>query len=561
MKKYKRLVVYFLIGMVVQLAFLLILPIVYRYLFDHVIPEKQIHNLIVITILLTLGALSKVAMDLLSEYSIASIGINITRDLRMRLLLALNCRRIDYLKNIEPGQILSHFSNDLTDIENIIIFQLGYILKYLLLSFFSVFVLFYFSPLLGFISLISLPIPVIIFKLSSKRALELNMNKREHESYILGLFQEIISTQTSIRAYNLQSFWISIANKSLKKWLKVGVKAEFANIISGRGITLSTRVLEICIILIASLLAIKGSLTLGTIFGFILFYQYMLMGVDIITESLPMTYSAMTAIKRINNFLENDNFKVIEHGAVRLQDLKSEIIFNDVSYTYESGHRAALNKVNICVPKGSFIAFVGESGGGKSTILSLLLKFYQVTSGEILFDGNNINDISSRSLRDNIRIVFQDNNVFHLSIYDNIRMGYLNAKYDDIINAAKHAEIHDYITSLPDGYDTMVGDSKGILSGGQRQRLALARALVANPSILLLDEITSSLDLATEAEINKTLSRIMKDQTVIMVTHRLYTVVSADNIYVFKNGDIIESGRHEELIAKKGYYSELWKNT
>ena len=558
--RYKRSFFIFLAGVLFQVIFLMILPFVYRELFDKVIPNKQLKTLLFIAAFMLIGLLVKVVVELFTEYSVASIGINIASDIRMKLLVSLHSRNINYLKNIRPGKILSHFTSDLIAIENLIVIQASFIVKYTLMGFFSIFLLFYFNAILALLAVVTLPIPMIIFHISSKKALELNKEKKSKESTMLGLFQEIIHAQTVIRAYNLQSFWIEKTAEDLKTWVKIGIKSQFSNSIASRGINLSTHILEILIILFSSFLAISGSITIGTIFGFLLFYQYITVAFEIAAEVVPLMFSSMAAVKRIKEFLDEDIHKINEHGALRFKGFEKEIILNDLSFIYDSAQRPVLNNINIRIPKGKFIAFVGKSGAGKSTILSLLLKFYLPTSGELLFDSTNIKDVSSRSLRDNMRIVFQENTVFHLSIYENILIGHLSATEEDIINAAKYAELHDYIMSLPNGYNTLVGDSQGLLSGGQRQRLALARALVAKPEILLLDEVTSSLDLSTEAEVNRTLAKIMKGNTIIMVTHRLYSVISADYIYVFNDGNIVEEGTHQDLIAHKGYYSDLWNS-
>ena len=210
-------------------------------------------------------------------------------------------------------------------------------------------------------------------------------------------------------------------------------------------------------------------------------------------------------------------------------------------------------------PRERSVAFVGASGSGKSTVLSLLLRFYDPTEGAVLVDGRDLRQVTQESLRSQIGMVFQESFLFNASILENIRVGWAEATSEQVMEAARDAEIHDFIVSLPRGYHTIVGERGSQLSGGQRQRLAIARALVRDPAILVLDEATSALDYSTEAALNETMLKVAQNRTVITVTHRLSSVVNADHIVVLKEGRLVEEGRHAELLQKDGVYTDLWR--
>ena len=255
--------------------------------------------------------------------------------------------------------------------------------------------------------------------------------------------------------------------------------------------------------------------------------------------------------------LLNEQPQVIDSpGAGTLPRLAQAIHFEDVCFSY-TGQQAALNHVSFTIPAGHYVAFVGPTGAGKSTILNLLARFYDPTSGSVSFDGCDLRAVTQDSVRAQMGAVFQDTFLFNTTIRENIRLGRLGSTDAEVEAAAQLAEIDDFIAHLPDGYDTRVGEMGSLLSGGQRQRLAIARAILRDPAILLLDEPTSDLDPVTEAAINLTLRRLARDRTVIAVTHRLGAIQQADEIFVLDRGRLVEHGRHQELIAADGIYFEL----
>ncbi len=302
---------------------------------------------------------------------------------------------------------------------------------------------------------------------------------------------------------------------------------------------------------------VAGNLTVGTYSVLIYLIQRLLWPLTRLGDTLDQYQRAMASTQRVMNLL--DTPLEIHSGATPLpiEQVKGEILFDHVTFGYQNG-RAIIQDLTLKVPAGKTIAIVGSTGSGKSTLVKLLLRFYEIQSGQIWLDGMSIGDLRLKDLRACIGLVSQDIFLFHGTVRENIAYGCPEAAAEDIIIAAKNAEAHEFIQQLPQGYDTIVGERGQKLSGGQRQRLAIARALLKDPPILILDEATSAVDNETEAAIQKSLEYITANRTTVAIAHRLSTIRYADCIYVMEQGRIVEQGKHEDLLQQKGIYNQLW---
>lgn len=311
------------------------------------------------------------------------------------------------------------------------------------------------------------------------------------------------------------------------------------------------------VVLAASLFVIDGGLTLGSLIAFFAYVDKMRSPVAALVQAFPAITEGRVALQRIFDFFSIPSTINEIAEPVQLRKFSHSICFHRVSFSYNL-NKDVIKNVSFTIEKGKTYAFVGESGGGKSTILQLLMRMYDVGHGEVLIDGVNMKDYSIASLREHMGIVAQDNFLYSSSIKDNIKMAKLDATDGEIIAASKKAFAHDFISPLPMGYDTEIGERGIKLSGGQKQRVSLARVFLKDPSIIILDEATSALDNESEKLVQDSIRQFGREKTIIMIAHRLSTILHADTIFVVKNGEIFESGSHQSLLKLNGYYKELY---
>jgi ATP-binding cassette subfamily B protein len=315
----------------------------------------------------------------------------------------------------------------------------------------------------------------------------------------------------------------------------------------------------IAITIFGGRLALTGSLDVGLYSTMVFITQRLLWPLTRLGDTLDLLQRAMASINRIFDILDTDRRITPGLSSLPIEDVAGEIQFTNVSFEYETGEgQSVLRDLSLKVGQGQTVGIVGPTGAGKSTLVKLLLRFYDLQQGQITMDGKNLRDLSLGDLRKAMGFVSQDVFLFHGSVRENITYGSFDAAEEDIIQAAKIAEAHEFITALPRGYDTVVGERGQKLSGGQRQRISLARAVLKNPPVLILDEATSSVDNETEALIQRSLERITRDRTTLVIAHRLSTIVHADRIFVLDQGELSEQGTHSELLRMNGVYAALW---
>ncbi|MSR83435.1 MAG: ABC transporter ATP-binding protein, partial [Candidatus Latescibacteria bacterium] len=409
------------------------------------------------------------------------------------------------------------------------------------------------------VAMLVLPMCMLGPRIFAPRAAGASYHRRQFEAGLTSNLQEQLVSQPAVKAFSLEARAQGIFAEHnvllAGSCLCLGFFSALVERSAGIGIVL----LQVVIMGVGAYMAYGGQLSIGSLAAFQTLFVNLSYSLSYVTQYVPNLAQAIGGMIRIDELLAEMPRVQDSPHALPLPRLQEQICIRGVVFSY-GGEQRSLDEVDLVVKKGQSVAFVGESGSGKSTLLSLILRFYDPTAGSVEFDGQDLRQVTQASLRGHLGVVFQESFLFDLTMRENIRLGRPDATDAEVEEAAKAAEIHEFILGMPQGYETPVGERGGRLSGGQRQRLAIARAVLRDPDILLLDEATSALDPATEAAVNATLARLGKGRTLISVTHRLSSVVGMDRIFVLRQGKVVEQGNHKQLLNQEGYYYQLWND-
>lgn len=515
--------------------------------------EELVHNvLLIIATTIVAGFLT-----FLMRQTLIVMSRHIEFDLKNEVFQQYEKLSQNFYKQNRTGDLMNRISEDVSKVR----MYVGPAVMYTINTFirFAIVIIYMYnvSPLLTLYTILPLPIlSYCIFKLSTE------INKRstvfqQYLSKVSSFTQEIFSGIRVIKAYSLenqhQNNMIDLANESKSKSLNLAkVQSLFGPLmIALIGIS------NLVVIYFGGVMYINGSIkSLGTIAEFILYVNMLTWPVASLGWVSSMVQEAEASQKRLNEFLKIE--PEIKNNNPNHSTIDGTISFENVTYTYEDTNITALNDVTFTVKKGETLAILGKTGSGKSTILSLISRLYDVPQGQITIDGNKISQLNLNDLRNNIGIVPQDAFLFSDSIKNNIKFGNQNATDEEVIEAAKNAVVHDNIIGFNKQYDTILGERGITLSGGQKQRVSIARAIIKNPAILLFDDCLSAVDTETEETILNNLFEICKDKTTIIVSHRVSSAKNADRIIILEEGKIIQQGSHNQLINQEGYYSALY---
>ncbi len=481
----------------------------------------------------------------------------IMQNIRRDLFKKISSLNVGYFNEQKKGEILSCISNDVTEVQNGVANSIHILFREPLLMIGFLAGLFYMSPKLTLVTLLTLPFSAIVIGRISRSLKRKASTTQILMARIVSNFEEAISGIRIIKAFNATKY-VNANFDNLNEQHKQSTRAmsyryDVASPLSEfLGISVAAGVL-----FYGGWLQIHGELGMGIpeFVVYISFYWRVLEPAKAISTAYANIQRGIVSGNRLFAILDVENPVVDKEDAAELKGFSQGVEFRNVNFAY--GSEPVLKNINLLIPKGKTIAIVGPSGGGKSTMADLLPRFYDVTDGEILVDGRNIKDYRLESLIAQMGIVTQEAILFNDTVYNNITFGMENVTKEQVINAAKVANAHNFITEMENGYDTNIGDRGAKLSGGQRQRLAIARAVLKNPPILILDEATSALDTESERLVQDALTNLMKNRTSIVIAHRLSTIQNADEIVVLQKGEIIERGKHEELVKSKGLYSHL----
>lgn len=526
---------------------------------DVVLLERNITQTWYIPLLIIFFSLLQSLLIYTATYLNTWVGQKIANDMKKDLFNKLMHYEASFFDKNTSGNILFRFNNDVDMACNGLLSNMKLFTTRLFSSLSLVFILFYNSWQLAIIAVIVLM--GALYPLTSVRTkMRLIMDKSIFSgSEVVNHYNETFSGNKIISAYNLYNYQNkrfqdtlnSVFKLGIKMVQKTGIMSPLMHFVVSIGIAL--------VIWFGSYLITMQQITPGNFVSFIAALIMLYNPIKSIGNNYNNVQMSLLAMERVFELKENIPQIKEKNNAKELKEVNRDIVYNNVCFEYEL-QKPILKHVNLTIKAGQTVAFVGNSGGGKSTLVNLLVRFYDVNDGEICIDGVNIKDFKLDSLRDKISVVFQDNFLFSGTIKENILLGKTNAKDEDILRAIKCACLEEFVESLEFGLDTKVGERGVLLSGGQKQRIAIARAFIKDSPIVILDEATSALDNRSEAVVQQALENLMHNRTVLIVAHRLSTIKKADKIVVINNGEVAEIGTHDELLAKKeGIYSALYK--
>jgi ATP-binding cassette subfamily B protein len=555
---YRKLLAFVTFGVLVETLFNVIMPLSLKFLIDDALGEEDFQALYKILGVLAVAGIITSIIAVWYERWDARLAAGIIADVRTRIFEHVQNLPSSYFARTKRGEILSRFSIDLAAFESSVkTFANSAALPFLELIA-GIILMLFLNWQLAAVALLVFPITLIGPRILTPKAVQANYEQKQNEAALLGTVQENVAAQAVIKAFSLQRRtlgWFTMRNQDVR--IKTA-SAVFLSTMVERTVTISVLLLHLVVLAIGAYLATKGQITIGTFVTFESAFWEVSYNIAHLMHFIPVSIQSAAAVRHIQELLDEPTRGADRPGAPDLPPITHDISFERVTFAYEGSQTPVLDNFSLKLDVGKRIAIVGPSGSGKSTLLNLILRLYTPDEGRVAIDGVDIRRVTRESLRRGMAVVFQENMLFNMSIRENIRLGKEGATDEEVEEAARKAEIHSYIMSLPQKYDTPVGERGDTLSGGQRQRIAIARAIIRNPSLLLLDEATSALDQTTEAAINRTLLNVAEGRTMIWSTHRLTSVVEMDEIIVISGGRAIERGTHAQLLAAGGVYRKLW---
>lgn len=495
----------------------------------------------------------------IQEYVMASVSQNVVRKMRDDISDKINKLPLKYFDSNAVGDILSRVTNDTETISTTLQRGVTQIISSIVTVVGILIIMLTISPLLTIITLVSLPLSMFAITFVMKHSQKYFKGQQKKLGELNGHVEEIFSGHIIVKAYGKEDEAIEQFNEINKNLANTAWKAQFFsgiimpinNLISNLGYVL--------ISIVGAILGIRGVITIGNIQAFLQYNKQLSQPIAMLGQITNQLQSAVAAAERVFQIIDETEELKDETNSIDIKNINGDVEFNHVKFGYTEDS-ILIKDMNISAKEGQTVAIVGPTGAGKTTLVNLLMRFYEVNDGEITIDGVNLNHIKRNSLRHHIGMVLQDTWLFNGTIKENIAYGRENATDEEIITAAKAAQAHHFIKTLSDGYDTVLNEEGTNLSQGQKQLLTIARAFLSDPGILILDEATSSIDTRTEIQIQEAMSNLAYGRTSFVIAHRLSTIKNADLILVMNHGDVIESGTHRELLNKNGFYADLYNS-
>ena len=517
------------------------------------------------------GKVAQIAFTLLGLYIISAIFsfvqrflmTNVTQKITYRLrndvAIKINKLPMKYFDKKTNGKVLSIITNDIDTLSMNLNQSITEIITSICTIIGILVMMFSISWQMTLISLVILPIAGILVTFIVKKSQKYFTRQQDYLGHVNGQVEEIYGGLNIVKVFNAEEKVTKEFEKANEELYHSGWKSQFLSGLMHPVMNFISNVGYVAVAVAGGYLAINGTITVGNIQSFIQYNKQFTQPINQIAQISNMLQAMIAAAERIFEFIEEPEEEITAKGNIDTSKLKGNVEFKHVKFGYDP-ERTIINDFNANVHEGQKIAIVGPTGAGKTTMVKLLMRFYDVTSGEILVDGHNVKDFDRGELRKMFGMVLQDTWLFGGTVKENIKYSKEDATDTEVVEAAKAAHVHHFIKTLPKGYNSMINEESTNISAGQKQLLTIARVILADPKILILDEATSSIDTRTEIQIQSAMDNLMKGRTSFIIAHRLSTIKNADLILVMNHGDIVEQGTHEELLAKNGFYADLYNS-
>ena len=533
-------------------------PLIVKYMIDDALPHRDWPKQEFLMGLFLVFFLVRGVLSYLNRYLLQRVGMRITCDLRKDIFAHLQTLSLKYYENFHTGKIVARVAEDTGALFNLVTNVLVNLISDSVTLLAIIGVLFWINWQLAVLMMLVMPLFIFNYRLSRKRLRKLSRRHRRNWDRVIGFLHERVASARLVKSFSMEE-------REIKRFDR-GIENDYHNF---NQLTLTNARLWVIADMISSFglllvlyfggwLVIHDRLTVGNLVAFMTYVGFLFSPIVRLNDVNTIVQRAITSLEKIYEVVDTKSFPMERADAIELPPLQGRVEFRGVHFSYEAGRRV-LKDINLRVEPGQMIALVGPSGSGKTTSVNLLSRFYDVDQGAILVDNIDIRNVSVKSLRRQMGVVMQEALLFSGTLVDNISYGRPEATRETIVEAAKAANAHAFITQLPRGYRTIVGERGVKLSGGQRQRIAIARAILKNPRILIFDEATSALDTESERLIQDAMERLVRDRTTFVIAHRLSTIHKADRIVVLQAGEIVEQGTHTELLAHRGLYFRLYE--
>ncbi|WP_066069984.1 ABC transporter ATP-binding protein [Neobacillus soli] len=565
-KPYRLQIIGTIIIGVIKFSIPLIIPMLIKYVVDDIVGNHALTHdgkinklMLIMGVMIVVFVVLRPPIEYYRQYFAQWTSSKILYDIRNTMYTHIQKLSFTYFSNTRVGEIISRVINDVEQTKTFVISGLMNLWLDIATIVLAIIIMFYMNVKLTIVSVLLFPLYAFSVRYFFGNLRKLTRARSQALAEVQSYLHERVQGMPVIKSFAIEEYEHGQFDKQNKNFLDKALQHTNWNAKAFSVVNTITDIAPLIVIGYSAYLVIQDQLSLGTMVAFFAYIDKLYNPLRRLVNSSTTITQSFASMDRVFEFLD-EKYDIVDAPDARVLDVvHGDISFENVQFTYNDKEEMVLKELNLHVKRGETIALVGMSGGGKSTLVSLIPRFYDVTEGRITLDGVDIRKFKLQTLRDKIGVVFQDNILFSESVMDNILLGKPGASDEEVYDAAKAANAHEFILNLSDGYNTKVGERGVKLSGGQKQRVAIARVFLKNPPILILDEATSALDLESEHSIQESLEELAKDRTTFIVAHRLSTITHANRIVLIEHGQIVEIGSHEELKAKQGNYYKLFQ--